>query len=323
VHPLIVPGALSALLGLAVSSAAFAQESEPPPPSEEQAPPVEPEPLPPAPNDRRPRLEGGAQGGQPPDAAPAREGALERRRPVLSSTNNRLRSISLEADFGLQLGGVDGEAHAGTGLDYDQLWEGLVMTTFRFQVPLRFLSHHTVGLWAGPLIEIAGGGMQQQNVFVPNAGLDVLVVDDLRVSRVLFGGFFRIEIGRAFMEGWFGLGAGSTSRVDAILDQTSSGGGMTPFVLYERSSMGAVAGGFRVGMVWQFGQRWTLAGWFTVGGWAMGPPDESPSTVLSGPIDPERMAGVFIGGGFTVGFGLGDWPAAHPEPSVEPRRRLG
>lgn len=304
---------LAFVTGLALAAPAWAQE------------PAEPEPAPPAeqpdaPDERRPRLED-PEPESPQDRRPAvrPDGRLERRRPVIASVGNPLRSISIEGDLFVGAGPVSGgEAHQGTGADYDQLWDGVAFSGVRLSVPLRVLARGHVSLWAGPLVEFAGGELNGDLFTIPGS-TDVIAADDWDVSRVVFGGFFRIELGRAFMEGWFGLGAGFTGRADAWLDQSASGGPTTRFVLFDRGSAGALAGAFRAGYVWQVGQRMTFAVWFTVGGWAMGAPDEPASSPLAGQANPDGLSGGFIGIGLTVGFGLGDWPSARPEPP--PARR--
>jgi hypothetical protein len=302
-----------ATLGLAtlLAAPAAAQERMPdiPPPGGERkqdAPPEEGDPLPVPPVDEE---EWDGAGGE----APAERGALRRRRPRLRVLP-RGADLRLEFDFALLGSSIGGDGHDAQNLDYDDLFSSGSGIMLRAALPMRF--HRTaarVSLIAGPFLIMEASEFDgSKHQFANN---DEIIPEDMTVSRIGFGGFFRADFGRFFIEPWFSVGAGHVSETDATFDQTFNGGGITTIELYERSNIGYVMGGVRGGVTFWPAPSFALTVFGELSIWGSGAPDAGAVSPL-GDSKPGAMAGFRATFGMTVAFGLGDFQGARTARSM-------
>ncbi len=246
---------------------------------------------------------------------------LQRRRPRLRVVP-RGPDIRLEFEFSLQVNSIDGDGHDAKNLDYDDLFSPGSGAGFRVALPLRF--HRTasrISLFAGPLFLLDGAGFEGSSFTLPNN--DVLIADDMSVLRFGFGGFFRADFGRFYVEPWFSVGGGHVSETDATLDETFNGGGLSTIELYEASSVGHVTGAIRGGISFWPSDAISITIFGEIGFWASGAPDAGAVSVL-GDSKPSAMSGVRASFGATISFGLGDFQGGRTAAKrrAAPRRPL-
>lgn len=254
---------------------------------------------------------------------PSEEKRLKPRRPHLTPLMLPGRDLSLEVELsGSALVSMGGDAHAGTNRDYEDIFSGGTGFGLRVGLGMRFGSRGNKSFWAGPVVFVGTTRISGKNDREPSG--DVLVVDDMRLTRLLFGGLFRMEIGRGFFEGWSAIGVAHTTRLEAVYDQSVTSGLLTPLTLFRNSTMFSAMAALRGGWVFRPSPHLTISLWGTLGVWYSGAPDDASGAPLTGPVDPDPMSGVFVGAGITFGFGLGDWPRRRRAPVEEaPPRRIG
>lgn len=246
----------------------------------------------------------GEEPGAEADAGTDRRRTLGRRRPRLRVVP-RGPDIRLEFDLAPQLDGLSGDGHDALGLDYDDLFSTGTGFGVRAALPMRL--HRTasrISLFAGPVLTIDGAVFEGGSYSLPNN--DVLIPDDMVVTRIGIGGMFRADFGRYFIEPWFSLGGGHVSKTDAILDQTFNAGGLVPVELYQRSTVGFIMGGVRGGVTFWPSDAIAILLYGEVGGWAAAAPDAGQLSAL-GNAKPGAMAGFRGAFGVAISFGLGDF----------------
>lgn len=305
-------GLVAAALALWLGGTAFAQDRMPdiePPGGERSQEPRTPgeEPEPPA----------GPQDPEEWDGA----GEAESDRPSLRRRRPRLRvlprgpDLRLEFDIAAMASSIVGDGHDAQALDYDDLFGSGSGISLRAALPMRF--HRTasrVSLLAGPLMVIDAAVFDGTKYSYPNN--DELIADDMGVSRIGFGGFFRADFGRFFLEPWLSFGVGHVAETDATYDTTFNGGTITTIRLYERSNVGYIMGGLRGGVTFWPTDAFTIGLFGELGLWASGAPDAGPAHPTLGDAKPGSMVGARATFGVSISFGLGDFQGARTARSM-------
>jgi len=201
-----------------------------------------------------------------------------------------------------------GDAHGGLGMGYDDAYGpgagGGADVLIHFHMREGGLSGTDVSF--GPYLGIDSTTFGAERVY-DSIG-DSLLMDDLSMTRLLFGFHARSLMGRAdrpvrfLLGGQIGIGFAFMNAVDADFDLSTSGFGQVHGAAYEDTVTYAYEVSVRTGVAIRLGDRANLTAFVFAGFTGAGAPSDVGNDPQLMPFDPDPMAGTVIGLGISLDF---------------------